>query len=179
MTATTPVAQPVPESNKTSVVSLLIAVVLGTLLSVAVILGIIYFLLHSGRLQIPSSTAAKPLDVSEATHTLTLEPLLINLADTGGSAYLRVGITLSVCNTAEKTGSKTTREGNSEQGVEKDNVAAIRDIAIHELGLQSASELLQPEGKEQLKKQLKAALAEHNPKIKVAEIYFTEFLVQR
>lgn len=179
MSATAPVAPPASESSNSNLVSLLIAVVLGTLLSVVVILGIVYVLLHSGRLKIPSIAAGKPLNASQATHTITLEPLLINLSDNGGDAYLRIGLTLLVYESAEKQETKTTRESDTKRDAGKDGAAAIRDTAIHVLGRQTASELLRVEGKERLKQELKAALAEHNPEIQVSDIYFTEFLVQR
>jgi flagellar protein FliL len=35
------------------------------------------------------------------------------------------------------------------------------------------------QGKEQLKTELKAAIAQRNPELKVTEVFFTEFLVQR
>jgi flagellar FliL protein len=47
------------------------------------------------------------------------------------------------------------------------------------LGRQRSEELLLPDGKERLKRELKLAVAERVPESKVTEIYFTDFLVQR
>jgi flagellar protein FliL len=47
------------------------------------------------------------------------------------------------------------------------------------LGHQSSDALLAPDGKERLKAALKVAIAERNPEIKVTDVFFTEFLVQR
>jgi flagellar FliL protein len=47
------------------------------------------------------------------------------------------------------------------------------------LGKSSTSELLTPEGKEKLKKELLAAIDERLPDLEVVDIFFTEFLVQK
>ena len=47
------------------------------------------------------------------------------------------------------------------------------------VGRQTAEGLLAPEGKEHLKKELRVALAEHNPELKVLDLYFIDFLVQQ
>jgi len=58
-------------------------------------------------------------------------------------------------------------------------MAAIRDTVLTVLGLQTADDLLAPDGKERLKLELKKSLAEHNGNLKIAELFFTDFLVQR
>ncbi len=59
------------------------------------------------------------------------------------------------------------------------DIAALRDTILDVVGQKSSNDLLSPDGKEHLKNGLKNALAKRNPDIKVREIYFTEFLVQK
>ena len=73
-----------------------------------------------------------------------------------------------------KKGAKAKEGGKGPDGV----VAAVRDTTLTVLGRQSADDLLAVNGKEHLKVELKAALAKHNPELKVADVYFTDFLVQ-
>jgi flagellar FliL protein len=58
-------------------------------------------------------------------------------------------------------------------------VAAVRDTVLMVLGRQTADGLLAVDGKEHLKSELKAALSERNTDLKVKDVFFTDFLVQR
>ena len=166
------------EPVKVPVISLVIAVVLGVILSVAAVGGAGYYLIHSGKLRLQT---APPVDAAAAahakTHAVVLEPLVVNLADGSGGAYLRASITLSV---ADAAGDAAKDEKKSEEAkAGKGTDAAVRDTALTVLARQTSESLLTPDGKERLKKELKAALAERNPEIKVTDLFFTEFLVQR
>ncbi len=112
------------------------------------------------------------------TRAVVMEPMLVNLADGGGGAYLRAGITLRVTDAAEKNGAKKDEKA-AESKMSKDAEAAVRDTALAVLGRQTSEELLAADGKEKLKAELKAAMAEHNADLKVEDLFFTEFLVQR
>jgi flagellar FliL protein len=57
---------------------------------------------------------------------MVLEPLLVNLADAGGSSYLRVALTLRVADVADKKGAKASDE-KSKNDKGADAVAAVRD----------------------------------------------------
>jgi flagellar FliL protein len=117
--------------------------------------------------------------VTAATHAMMLEPLLVNLADAGGSSYLRVALTLRVADVIDKKGAKANDEkGKNDKGMD-DAVAAVRDTVLTVLGRQTADGLLAADGKEHLKTELKAALAQHNADLKVKDVFFTDFLVQR
>ena len=113
------------------------------------------------------------------TRAMVLEPLLVNLADAGGSSYLRVALTLRVADVADKKGAKASDEKSKNDKGAEDAVAAVRDTVLTVLGRQTADGLLATDGKEHLKTELKAALAEHNADLKVKDVFFTDFLVQR
>jgi flagellar FliL protein len=125
----------------------------------------------------PGGVAQKPAAVLPvATHAMVLEPLLVNLADAGGSSYLRVALTLRVTDVSGGKSSKVKDEKS--KGADED-VAAVRDTVLTVLGRQTADGLLADDGKDHLKAALKAALAEHNADLKVVDVFFTDFLVQR
>ena len=109
-----------------------------------------------------------------AVHLLSLDPLLVNLADEGASTYLRVSLTLQVADAATKKDPSAKGDKSGD-----DAMASVRDTALTVLGRQTAEGLLAPDGKERLKAELKKALNEHNADLKVSKIFFTEFLVQR
>ena len=138
-----------------------------------------YYLARAGQLPLQHSGAtavrAEPI-VPVATHAIVLEPLLVNLADAGGDSYLRVALTLRVADAAAKKDAKP-KEEKSKDG--DDAVAAVRDTTLMVLGRQTADGLLATDGKEKLKAELKLALAKHNADLKVTDIFFTDFLVQR
>lgn len=182
MTATTPTAEPASESAKAPIAALIVAVLLGTFFSASIVSGVVYFLAQSGRLRMLASATT---DVKQAqrpvTHAVIMEPLLVNLADASGNAYLRLGITLRVAEANDRPAAGTTqaREGAGSTGEAKDGVAALRDTTLAVLGRQTSSDLLAANGKEHLKSELRRALAERNGDVKVTDLYFTEFLVQR
>lgn len=105
---------------------------------------------------------------------MALDPILVNLADTGGSSYLRLSLTLQVTDATAKKDVSARSDKSSD-----DAVAAVRDTALTVLGSQTSDNLLVPEGKDRLKLDLKRAFAEHNADLKVKELFFTDFLVQR
>lgn len=137
--------------------------------------GVLYYLARSGRLSMRGSAVVKTAPAAMIdTHLMVLDPLLVNLADEGGSSYLRLSMTLQVTDPAAKKDSKAKDDKGSD-----DAVAAVRDTALSVLGRQTSDSLLASEGKDRLKLELKKALAEHNAGLKVKELFFTDFLVQR
>jgi flagellar FliL protein len=170
-----PVSAPV--AAKVPVVPLLIAVVAGVVIATLGVGGVVYYLAHTGRLSMQGGAAQKTEAIGPAaTHAMVLEPLLVNLADAGGSSYLRVALTLRVAEAADKKGNG--EKGKDDKGTE-DAVAAVRDTVLTVLGRQTADGLLGADGKEHLKTELKSAIAEHNSDLKVKDVFFTDFLVQR
>jgi flagellar FliL protein len=161
-------------------VSLLIAVVAGIVISTLAVGAFVYYLAHAGRLSMQGGAAQKtePL-VLGTTHGMVLEPLLVNLADGAGNSYLRVALTLRVADVAEKKSAKVGDEKGKDDKRTDDAMAAVRDTVLTVLGRQTADGLLAADGKEHLKAELRTALAEHNADLKVKDIFFTDFLVQR
>jgi len=168
-----------PPAAKVPVIPLLVAVVVGVFVATLGVGGAAYYLVHTGRLPIQGTATQKTEAVASAsTHAMVLEPLLVNLADAGDSSYLKVALTLRVVDAADKKGSKAKDEKSNDKGTD-DAVASVRDTVLTVLGRQTADGLLAMDGKEHLKNELKAALAEHNADLKVKDVFFTDFLVQR
>jgi flagellar FliL protein len=142
--------------------------------------GGLYFLIKSGKLPIGAAAGAAGTSASSGTgeaaaHQVVLEPILVNLADAGGHAYLRLGLTLDVeDNSAKGDAAADTKSGKAPTEQE----LAVRDTVLAVLGQQTSTWLLGPDGKEHLKIELKEALAKQNPQLKVKDVFFTDFLVQ-
>jgi flagellar protein FliL len=165
---------------KVPVVPLLLAVVAGVVIATLGVGGVVYYLAHTGRLPMQVGAAQKmETAVPVTTHAMVLEPLLENLADAGGSSYLRVALTLRIADAADKKGAKAKDEKGKDDRSSDEAVAAVRDTVLTVLGRQTADDLLAANGKEHLKAELKAAFAEHNSDLKLMDVYFTDFLVQR
>ncbi len=161
--------------------SLIVAMVVAVFVSVALLGGAIFYVVHTGKLSLlkPVGTEGKPaaIAVVPPSHIMALEPMVANLADAGGAAYLKVALTLRIADETIKKGS-AAKEEKPGKGI-TDAEAAVRDTVLTVVGQQTSDQLLAPGGKEQLKSALKVALAGHNPELKVMDLYFIDFLVQR
>jgi flagellar FliL protein len=179
-TSSPPAPAPALVAAKFPFFPLLIAMVAGVVIATLGVGGAVYYLARTGRLPMQGGAARKTEAVAPApTHAMVLEPLLVNLADAGGSSYLRVAMTLRVADVADKRGAKANDEkSRGDKGMD-DAVATVRDTVLTVLGRQTADGLLATDGKEHLKTELKAALGEHNADLKVKDVFFTDFLVQR
>lgn len=165
---------------KVPFVQLVFAVITAVSVAMGVVGGGIFWLVRSGRLPLPTvPTAETKVEAAApvATHEMVLEPLVVNLADAGGKAYLRVALTLRVVDADDKKDTKAKDE--TSQDAKNNGEAAVRDTLLTVLGQETADTLLAADGKQHAKAELKDALADHASEIKVADIFFTEFLVQR
>lgn len=135
--------------------------------------GLCYFI-RTGRLSIQHVAAVKVVPSAMlGTHLVVLDPLLVNLSGDGGSSYLRLSLALRVADmSAKDSGAKDGRSND-------DAVAALRDTTLTVLGQQTADDLLATGGKERLKLELKRSLAKNNGSLKITNLFFTDFLVQR
>jgi|SRR5271165_1187045 len=111
-----------------------------------------------------SSSAAGASENGAAESTLALETFVVNLTGEG-RAYLRVGITLGL---SRPPGKKS----------EELPIALVRDTILGVLSSARPEQLLQAEGKRQIKTEILDALKERVPQLGVENVYFTEFLVQ-
>jgi flagellar FliL protein len=138
--------------------------IVGGFLVVVVLGGGGWFVFHSKKSAEAAPPAAAPSGAKSLMH---LESFVINLEDSEGSGYLRVGIDLGL-------------EGEVKDGPEaKTCESHVRDTILEVLGTRSADELLTADGKAKLKQDLLKAIQQKVPEIHCQEIYFTEFLVQR
>jgi len=121
---------------------------------------------------VASRARAHPAQPKELPETvLHLDTFVVNLSD-DDRTYLRVGVDLAVVEPAAKKGEK---EGAEPPG----NVAEIRDTILGVLTATESTALMTPEGKQHIKEVLRNALNTRIPALKVRDVYFTEFLIQR
>jgi flagellar protein FliL len=119
----------------------------------------------------PADPAVSPESSSAPKYVVHLEGFIVNLADPEETHFLRTTIDLGIDRLPDGA-----RKEKANLAVP---VARIRDVILSVLTLCKANDLLTPEGKAQLKKNLIDALNRTVPETGVREIYFTEFLVQR
>jgi flagellar FliL protein len=110
--------------------------------------------------------------------TIALDSMVVNLADPGGRAYLRLGLALVVEGSAAPAASAEGGGAKAMASLPREQEIPIRDTVLAVLGEQTSQALLAPEGRERLKQALLAALAAQHPELRVQGLYFSELLVQ-
>jgi flagellar FliL protein len=102
------------------------------------------------------------------TGIIPLEPFVVNLADAGGSRFLRVSLSLVVGDEAQA------------KEFEEDKIAhmRVRSAILELLAQKQAAELVTPDGKSQLKKSIAEGVSHAAHELKVADVLFSEFIVQ-
>ncbi len=143
-----------PKSKKTIVIVVALVVVIALIAA-----GVIVIKKRSAK-------PAKQETSAAVEATLPLETFVVNLAG-NERAYLRVTVTLGLAHPLLKE--------KQETGVP---VPLVRDTILTALSTAHPDELLNAEGKAQLKAQVLQALQTRVPDLGVIDIYFTEFLVQ-
>ncbi|MEZ5316922.1 MAG: flagellar basal body-associated FliL family protein [Vicinamibacterales bacterium] len=115
------------------------------------------------------AAAAEPVEPGPETRGLvTFEPFLVNLADGGGTRFLKVNLQLVLETKADATEIEETPVVLSQ----------LRSDILEVLTEQHATELVTPEGKEKLKEMLKEHANTVLREEKVIHVLFTEFVVQ-
>jgi flagellar FliL protein len=164
-----------PSEAKFPILVLVLTVIVGIIVGVACLAGGVYLLVRAGKLHTGPELVFAERTSAPATHTVTLDPILVNLADPSGHAYLRLGLALGI-----EGGPVTASAADATHAMNlpREREIPIRDTVLAVLGQQTSSALLEPDGKDRLKQELQAALALHNPDLKVRTLYFSDFLVQ-
>ena len=104
----------------------------------------------------------------EDAGVVSFDPFVANLADEGGTRFLRASLKLVVA------GAETAKEVE-ENAVER---AQLQSAILETLTVQTAEALVTPEGKKELKKQILDKTGHLLHSAKVTDVLFTEFVVQ-
>ena len=104
--------------------------------------------------------------MSDVKSTLTLDSFLVNLADKEDMRFVKAQFQLGMAEPAAE--------------LPKDPVilAATRDAIISLLSAKRSDEILTPEGKQELRKEIRNRVNAILPKGKVNEVYIVDFVVQ-
>ena len=128
-----------------------------------------YWFLFLGTAEAGAEAAeAEPEPEPPPTGIVPLEPFVVNLADPSGSRFLRVTMSLVVADEA------IAHEIEEEEIV----VARLRSAILELLAQQQSTGLVTPEGKTELKKSIAESVAHAAHELKVADVLFSEFIVQ-
>jgi flagellar protein FliL len=97
-----------------------------------------------------------------------LDSFVVNLADPGGQRFIRLTLRLVL----------ETKEAAEEIKEDELALAKVRSTVLELLTLQMADQLVTPEGKAELKKQIAERATHALGHTKVLDVLFTEFVVQ-
>ena len=165
-TDTAAAAAPAPKKSRKGLIVVLAVVIL--LLAGGG--GGAYWFLFRGAADAEAAAAEPAVEEPAPTGIIPLEPFVVNLADTVGSRFLRVTLSLVVAD-EEKA-----------KAFEADKVLHMktRSTILELLAQKDSTALVTPEGKAHLKQEIAKAVGhaggEHE--LKVADVLFSEFIVQ-
>ena len=161
-TAPAPAAAPAPKKSRKG---LLIVLTLVVILLLGGGGGAYWFMFRgTGEAEAAEAQPAAPAP----TGVIPLEPFVVNLADPTGSRFLRVTLSLVVADEA------IAHEFEEDEVV----VLRVRSAILELLAQKQASELVTPEGKTHLKKSIAEGVAHAAHELEVADVLFSEFIVQ-
>lgn len=154
----TPAEAPKPAKSK------LIIIIFAAVVAVAAAGGGAFWYTHRGA---PASAEAPHAKNSERG-LLSLEPFVVNLADTSGSRFLRTTVQLIVKDEAEA------------EHIKKSPAALMqtRGAILELLTVQTAENLVTPDGKTALKKLIAERASTALDDTKVIDVLFSDFVVQ-
>ena len=113
----------------------------------------------------PKEKKAKAKHAEEQGHIYSMEPFLVNLADTETSRYLKVKIEVE------------SQEAKANEEYEK-RLPQLRDAVLTILSSKTYPEILDSEGKKKLKEQILQKVNRLLGTFQIKMIYFNEFVVQ-
>ena len=98
---------------------------------------------------------------------IPFDSFVVNLADSGGSRFLRVSLSLVVDD-----------EESAEALEDPVTKIRVRSAILELLAQQAAAPLITPEGKAALKQSIAEQSRKAAPKVQVSNVFFSEFIVQ-
>jgi flagellar FliL protein len=104
----------------------------------------------------------------EARGVVSLEPFIVNLADAEGDRYIKCTMRIVL----------DTKEAAEAVKADELSVTKIRDRMLTLLSSKSYGQVASAEGKETLRQEIQKQIDPVLAKGKVAEVYYTEFIVQ-
>ena len=114
-----------------------------------------------------SSKDATPNDEA-VKQVVELQPFIVNLADTEASRYLRLNVSVGVGG----------EEGGAEEKPAPLFVTRVRSAILAVLSTKTSSDIITPEGKAKLRKELLKAAQAASEEPHVEAIYITDFIIQ-
>src|SRR5262249_7409605 len=164
-----------PKPAKSGTLSKMLLIALLALLSSASG-GFVSFILISRTLNKEAKATAKE-EASEhekiaamlqKSAVLPLEPFVVNLADTDSARYLRIKISLMV---DDKSKAKELSENQVLQ-------LKVRDVILQSLTAKTSRDLINEEGKNKLRDEIREKIAVYFEESKLVDVMFTEFVIQ-
>jgi flagellar protein FliL len=145
------------------------------LTTAAIVMLAIGFGIWWGFVRPRDADSASRAGAASARAVIPLEAFTVNLADHEEGRFLRATLALGV----EGQLPMIARGENKPVETGQVSMATIRDSIITVLAQCTSDELLTPEGKAKLKANLIGSLNRDVPELRVRDVFFTEFLVQR
>lgn len=106
---------------------------------------------------------------AEGGAALKFDPFVVNLADEGGTRYLRLGLSLVI--EGDEAEAKELEES-------KVKLLRIRSAVLELLSQQTSDHVVTAEGKRELKEAIEKHATEILEPVEVTDVLFTEFVVQ-
>ena len=130
--------------------------------------GAAYWMLAGSRGAEANPDAAPDAAPTASGAAVALDPFVVNLADPGGTRFLRVTLSLIVEDEAHAL----------ELGENELVKIRVRSAILELLSQQTADRLVTPDGKTELKKAIAEGAAAASEGLHVADVLFSEFIVQ-
>jgi len=160
---TTPAPEAAPKKSRRGLI-IIAAVALLVLLGGG---GAAYWMYAKGA-PAEGEAAAKEEEETGPGAAFPLEPFVVNLADPGGSRFLRVNLSLVV------------KDEEQAKLLEENPITKmkVRSAVLELLALQTADTLITPAGKTELKKAIAGAAGKAASEVHITDVLFSEFVVQ-
>ena len=139
-----------------------VAIIVAAVLIVVLLAGVGVFVLKP-------KGKSKGAEDKGPTASLLLGEFVVNLADPGSMRYLKTNVVLEVSGTINSGGGHGGEGGADPK---------LRDAVIEVLSSKKLADLTAPGGKDQLRKDIMAAVNKRLEDAKVVDVYFNEFAMQ-